>query len=210
VLQGLLNDAIAQGGFPVSDGQVLKLKSKELDEGSKSEKSSKSSKSEKSSKSSKEKDPRDGHYKYEFDLDLTLEEVDGISVRMIVSAVDASGNATEPVEIELPSSIAPAAKLAVEQKVLPETFKLGNYPNPFNPSTTIAYQLPNAGEVSLIIYNVMGQQIRVLEQGFRAQGVYEVEWNGRDDNGQTVSSGLYLYRFISADVAETQRMTLLK
>jgi hypothetical protein len=192
VLQGLLNDAIAQGGFSVADSQVLKLKSKGQ------------------GKSSKAKDPRDGHYKYQFDLDLALEEVDGISVRMVVSAVDAAGNAAEPVEVALPASGGPAAKLVAEQQSLPEIFQLGNYPNPFNPNTTIAYQLPNAGEVSLVIYNTMGQQVRNLVQGYRSAGVYQVEWNGRDDDGRAVSSGLYLHRFVSAGWVETQRMTLLK
>ena len=64
-----------------------------------------------------------------------------------------------------------------------------NYPNPFNPSTTIGYALPEASQVHLTIYSVLGQQIRELVNAFQASGTYRVEWNGRDASDQAVSSG---------------------
>ena len=87
---------------------------------------------------------------------------------------------------------------------------LQNAPNPFNASTQISYQLPEAGEVSLVVYNLMGQQVRVLVQGYAAAGLHEVIWDGRNEDGQSVSSGIYLYRLESPDQVETRRMLLLQ
>jgi len=137
---------------------------------------------------------------------------DGRTYTITVDAADAAGN-----DAETQTFAATVAKSQGKGKnakpvaLVPDTYGLdAAMPNPFNPSTTIAYQIPEAGEVSLIIYNAMGQQVRILEQGFRAQGVHQIEWNGRDDSGRAVSSGLYLYRFVSAGLIETRSMTLLK
>lgn len=183
MLLGLLDAAIAQGGFLTADGQVLKLESKEPGE-----------KSGKSSKSQKAKDPRDGHYKYDFDLDQTLTAVNGISVRLVVSAVDASGNAAEPVETALPTGAQPAAKLALAQQSLPESSELGNFPNPFNPSTTIHYTVSEAAEVRLAIYSVLGQKVSDLVDDHHQPRRYNVVWNSRTASGQQVAAGLYIYR----------------
>lgn len=94
---------------------------------------------------------------------------------------------------------------------LPSAFALSpNHPNPFNPSTHIGYQLPAAGEVSLAIYDLMGQVVRVLVQEHQEAGYYQVDWDGRDDQGQPVSSAVYLYRLVSNGRVETRRMLLLK
>jgi hypothetical protein len=85
-----------------------------------------------------------------------------------------------------------------------------NYPNPFNPSTQIEYQLPAAGKVSLVVYNALGQQIRVLAQGYHQIGRYTATWDGMDERGQSVSGGVYFYRFSSEGLVETRRMLLLK
>ena len=85
-----------------------------------------------------------------------------------------------------------------------------NYPNPFNPTTQVAYQMPEAGEVSVVVYNLLGQQVRMLAQGHQQAGYYRVTWDGRDDYGRAVSSGIYLYRFVSKGLVETRRMLLLK
>jgi len=93
----------------------------------------------------------------------------------------------------------------------PETYELSqNRPNPFNAGTQIRYQLPEAGEVSLVIYNLMGQAIRTLDQGYRHPGYYEVAWDGRDGAGRVVSSGVYLYRFTSDGLRCSRRMLLLR
>ena len=85
-----------------------------------------------------------------------------------------------------------------------------NVPNPFNPTTQIAYELVEAGETSLLIYNVLGQPIRTLVRGHQKMGAYAVTWDGKDDNGQTVSNGLYLYRLVSGEFVQSRRMLLLK
>lgn len=69
-----------------------------------------------------------------------------------------------------------------------------NFPNPFNIECQIAYQLPEAGDVSLIVYNLLGQRIRVLAEGKRQAGYYQITWDGMDDSGQEVSSGVYCSR----------------
>ena len=87
---------------------------------------------------------------------------------------------------------------------------LPNRPNPFNPSTQIAYRLPQAGAVALVVYNLMGQSIRVLDQGYREAGAYQMQWDGRDGQGRQVASGVYLFRLTSGAFSQTRQMVLLK
>ncbi|RMH76283.1 MAG: T9SS C-terminal target domain-containing protein, partial [Calditrichaeota bacterium] len=95
--------------------------------------------------------------------------------------------------------------------LLPEDFVLEqNFPNPFNPSTDIRYSVPFAGEYRLEIYNVLGQKVRVLTDGYQAAGIHQVKWDGRDDAGQIVTSGIYFYRLIGKNVNLTRKMILLK
>ena len=82
---------------------------------------------------------------------------------------------------------------------LPDAFLLEqNYPNPFNPATRIAFALPQNADVSLGIYNLLGQEIRRLVHDNRAAGVHVVEWDGRNGSGAAVASGVYLYRLQAA------------
>ena len=101
--------------------------------------------------------------------------------------------------------------------LIPESFVLfQNYPNPFNPSTTIRYGLPNdVGDVQLVIYNVLGQQIKTIEQGFQKKGYHDVIWDGRNDNGLSVASGVYFCQFRIRDnntlrVAGVTKMMLIR
>ncbi|OGG43279.1 MAG: hypothetical protein A3F84_12920 [Candidatus Handelsmanbacteria bacterium RIFCSPLOWO2_12_FULL_64_10] len=105
-----------------------------------------------------------------------------------------------------------AAKMALSGlEEVPESFGIDpNYPNPFNPATTIRYALPEASDVRLVVYNILGQQVRALAQGRQEAGYYRVTWDGRDDAGRPVSSGLYLYRFESKGLVKTEKMLLLK
>ncbi|MBT4613063.1 MAG: T9SS type A sorting domain-containing protein [Gemmatimonadetes bacterium] len=94
---------------------------------------------------------------------------------------------------------------------LPSVYGIAqNAPNPFNPETQISYQLPEAGDVTLSIFNLLGQQIHTLVSDHRSAGVHTVTWSGRDASGQAVSSGVYFYRFESTGLTETRRMLLLK
>jgi hypothetical protein len=94
---------------------------------------------------------------------------------------------------------------------LPTEYKLlANYPNPFNPTTEISYQLPEAAHVTLAIYNIEGQQVRTLVDGVVGAGEHVVEWNATSDAGQRVASGVYLYRLTAGDYTESRKMLLLK
>jgi len=85
-----------------------------------------------------------------------------------------------------------------------------NYPNPFNPSTTIRYELPQAGPVRLEVYNMIGQKVRTLVNSLQNAGAWTMQWNGRDDLGRTVSSGVYFYRLEASSVVLTKKMLLMK
>ena len=94
---------------------------------------------------------------------------------------------------------------------LPKTYELeNNYPNPFNPSTNIKYGVPRDGYVSLVIYNVLGQQVKNLVDMPRSAGRYEVTWDGRDNAGRTVGTGVYFYRLQAGEGGIVKKMLLLK
>ncbi len=85
-----------------------------------------------------------------------------------------------------------------------------NYPNPFNPSTTIAFSLPRAGDVSVEVFNIVGQRVAVVHDNRLPAGEQQVIWDGTDDNGKPVASGIYLYRVRFDNDAITRKMIMLK
>jgi flagellar hook assembly protein FlgD len=88
---------------------------------------------------------------------------------------------------------------------------LSNYPNPFNPETTVKYTLPSKGEVTVTIYDAGGARVATLvDQVVRGAGAYETRWNGRDEKGAAVGSGVYFARIVHAGGAMTRKMVLLK
>ncbi len=94
---------------------------------------------------------------------------------------------------------------------LPTTFAVEqNYPNPFNPSTTIAMAIPTAGNVSVEVFNVLGQKVATVFDGFMPAGEQTVTWDGRNENGGSVSSGIYFYRVQTGNESVTKKMMLLK
>ena len=98
-----------------------------------------------------------------------------------------------------------------ENQQVPLTFDLGqNYPNPFNPETTIEFQLAKKGFVTIAVYNMLGQKIKTLVDDVRSAGKYTLLWNGTDDYGIKVSSGIYFYKMKSVEFTKTQKMLLLK
>jgi hypothetical protein len=93
----------------------------------------------------------------------------------------------------------------------PHIFELSNnYPNPFNPSTIIQYSVPTNGLVSLFVYNILGQRVRTLANSPMAAGQYSVTWDGRNDAGSMLSSGVYFYRLQAGSMAIVKKMLLLK
>jgi len=98
-----------------------------------------------------------------------------------------------------------------KSSVLPMEFSLSqNYPNPFNPNTTICYALPNNCHVELYIYNVLGQRVKTLVKGEQTAGYKTVTWDGTNDNGRTVSSGIYFFTIKAGSFTKTAKMSMLK
>ncbi len=95
--------------------------------------------------------------------------------------------------------------------VLPETLLLeDNYPNPFNPSTTIKIGLPEAGEVKLTVYNILGQPVKTLYEGQIAAGTHSFQWDGTGNAGQAVSTGIYFYSLETANQRLVKKMLFSK
>ncbi len=94
---------------------------------------------------------------------------------------------------------------------LPGDFVLhSNYPNPFNPETTISFELPKRERVAISIYNQLGQKIRTLLDSERNSGRHQIKWNGKNDKGLEVSSGIYFYKIKTGDYQQASRMLLLR
>ena len=94
---------------------------------------------------------------------------------------------------------------------IPANFALEqNYPNPFNPTTTIEFVLKQQTDVSVAVYNLIGQRVRTLVNDNRKAGAYQVVWNGTNDLGQKVSSGIYFYKIEAGDFVDTKKMVLMK
>ena len=94
---------------------------------------------------------------------------------------------------------------------IPLTFELQqNYPNPFNPSTVISYQLPQNELVNLEIYNALGEKVRTLVNETQDTGKYDVIWDGKNNFGNQLSSGIYLYRLTAGNYVKVMKMVLLR
>jgi len=97
-----------------------------------------------------------------------------------------------------------------EVAVVAGTRLVGNYPNPFNPTTTISFDIAKDGHVAIDIYNVRGQKVRSLVNGDFTAGNHTIVWNGTDHQGRSVSSGVYFYRMTAGGYHSMQKMALLK
>ena len=85
-----------------------------------------------------------------------------------------------------------------------------NYPNPFNPSTVINYEVKAAGKVSLVVFNMLGQKIISLASGHHLPNQYSVEWNGLNASGLELPAGMYVYKLISDQFVESKKMLFVK
>jgi hypothetical protein len=97
-----------------------------------------------------------------------------------------------------------------DQKTPKEYLLAQNYPNPFNPSTTIEYRIAKSTAVSLIIYNLMGQEIRILINKKQPAGIYQIQWDGKDNQMNSVANGVYFYQLKSGSQTMTRKMIMLK
>jgi hypothetical protein len=98
-----------------------------------------------------------------------------------------------------------------DQKEIPVIARLGqNFPNPFNASTKISYQLPVSEDVELKIYDALGRKVRILILAKQTSGHHEIAWDGRDDFGMQVPSGTYFYRLKAGNYTQIRKAVLLK
>ena len=114
--------------------------------------------------------------------------------------------------------ITPTSVHEDENLNLPKDFNLGqNYPNPFNPTTTIPFRVNGSQFIvhspihtSLAIYNVLGQKVNTLVNETLKPGTYQATWNGKNDAGEKIPSGVYFYRLTNGNISETRKMVLMR
>jgi hypothetical protein len=108
----------------------------------------------------------------------------------------------------------PGTPIEPNQTSLPDRYELfQNFPNPFNPTTTISYQLARSGEINLKIYNITGQEVQTLESGYKQAGNYKLSWDGKDSQGNRIASGVYFYQLTVSgeeNLILTRKMMFLK
>ncbi|MBN2830530.1 MAG: T9SS type A sorting domain-containing protein [Candidatus Cloacimonetes bacterium] len=103
------------------------------------------------------------------------------------------------------------APMGIEENSLPENFiTCGNYPNPFNPTTTISFSLPVNKQVKMSIYNIKGQLVNTLTDEYMLSGNHSVIWAGEDKKGSQVSSGIYFYKISTPDTSVVGKMVMVK
>ena len=136
--------------------------------------------------------------------DVTV-NADG-SYYYIVSAYDFSGN-----ESKFSGELEVIITAVDDRFGVPTSFALDqNYPNPFNPSPVIGYQLPSASSVKIVIYNVIGQEVRTLVNSFEPSGYLKTKWDGRDNRGYGVAPGIYFYKLTAGKFVDIKKMVFVK
>ena len=130
-------------------------------------------------------------------------DMNGGTPTTILKAID---GLQEPIDLAIQGTTPPISIDGDKSGQLPKKFFLEqNYPNPFNPETVIEYTLPTAGKVSLVIYNLRGEEVALLFSGTVHAGNHQVTWDASN-----VSSGIYFYRLQAGDFVQTRKMLLLK
>jgi len=106
----------------------------------------------------------------------------------------------------------PDTKVTMKEKnLIPDEFILSqNYPNPFNPETKISYCLPTSGYVTIKIYDITGREIRTLVNARKASGYYNIQWDGKDNNGTNAASGIYIYSMKTSSFTQSKKMVLVR
>ena len=158
-------------------------------------------------------------------IDLTVKEWQVVEIpfeqfelKKPIAAVDFSGDFTGTFYIDdlrlVPAKPSSGSTAVVEEHVagLPLTSTLEqNYPNPFNSGTVIRFALPIREEVDLAVFNLAGQRVAALVDGQREAGTYAVRWDGRDESGRALASGVYLYRLrVGRQQVETRKLVLVR
>jgi Zn-dependent metalloprotease len=143
----------------------------------------------------------------------TVQKYASTNMYIRVDVVDAhSQTATTNVYVSvIGGGLAKANMQSGSFESIPTKLELGsNFPNPFNPSTTIRFGLPTPSNVSLKIYNIQGQEVRTLVGSYLSVGYYDTIWDGRDEAGSQVASGIYIYRLQAGNFIQSKKMTYIK
>jgi hypothetical protein len=134
-------------------------------------------------------------------LPFSLYDPQSIEIEKIIVA-DENNEAMQKVEVEIRYEGTPG---------LPVDYSLSqNFPNPFNPNTNVQFSVPVEGFVTIKVYDMLGQAVADLYSGNAQAGTYTLNWNGIDNNGNSVSSGSYIYRMTAGDFVQSKKMTFLK
>jgi len=131
-----------------------------------------------------------------------------INTYTVTLTVKDNGNATAMTtqSVQITNLVGIASEIAI-----PEKYELSqNFPNPFNPMTTIRYALPEKSNVRLTIYNMLGKEVRTLVNGVEEAGYKSVIWDGLDQYGRSLSTGVYIYRIQAGDFTQTRKMVFMK
>lgn len=146
------------------------------------------------------------------DIDLTFFTNDsGLVVPAEGYLIIASDDPEDPIEDVRVAIVDSVVSVGSNGSHVPDKVTLHqNFPNPFNPSTTIRYDLTKTSKVSLKIYDILGQEVRTLVSGKQSSGVYNVKWDGKNNLGNPVSSGVYVYRIEAAGFVSSRKMMFLK
>ena len=145
----------------------------------------------------------------------TVETVEIVEIVEIVEPADIQNMFgsfdTEAEEAEETEKVVETAAETSDQASVPQAFALEqNAPNPFNSNTVIRFALPQPSQVELTIYNLLGQPVAVLVQGPSAAGTFSVRWDGRDQAGRAVTSGVYLYQLRAGEYTQVRKLLLLQ
>jgi len=135
------------------------------------------------------------------EMPFSLSDPRAVTIENVIIA-DRNNNRLERFEVQIVYGQAPE---------LPTEYALyQNYPNPFNPGTTVKFAVPEAGNVKIVIYDLLGQEVRTLFDGYTQRGTTEIVWDGRDNKGAQVSTGMYVYRMTAGSFTQSRKMVLLK
>jgi len=103
------------------------------------------------------------------------------------------------------------SEMGIDDEIMPSKFNLAqNYPNPFNPSTRISFDLPEQAFATMVVYNLLGQQVNVLANEHMTAGRHMIEWNGLDAHGNSAASGVYFYELRAGEFVSKKKMLLLR
>ena len=136
---------------------------------------------------------------------MTYSFIDYGGTEMTSTFLDDGGDGTWCFPVKVPVAVGD------ENPNVPAVYSLGqNYPNPFNPATVINYSMERKGKIDISIFNVLGQHVKTLVNGEVEAGAHQAIWDGTDQNGATVASGVYFYKMITDKFVDTRKMALMR